>query len=150
MNKPLTKTSKAIEPLVELTPIAYELPAQAFTEAFHKATAVRSRIAQELATVKGHLGRLEDDMRRAVARLRRKAERAGRPLTRQQLKDELALNPKYAELRAAEHELLDAKRLLENQHAAVVEYLKGWSRLVELRRQELVMYPPAVARRGGQ
>ena len=68
-------------------------------------------------------------------------------LTKQQLEGELLLDPAFDALCRDELKLADQRRQLTAAHEAIDIHLKGWSRVVELRRQELGLNPPAVARR---
>jgi len=123
------------------------MPAEEYTDIFNRAVVFRSQIADLLVVVQGQLAQAEHEKRVFEAELRRDARLAVPPLSKQQVKDELLLDPKYDAMCKRERELHDARRQLGAAHDAVNANLKGWSRIVEVRRQELVlMSPPAVAR----
>ena len=133
---------------VQLPADLLSMPAETYAELFNKAVAVRARLAEQVVEVQRDVGETEHERRLHEAKIRQEARLANLQLTKQQFKDELLLDRAYSELRQRERDLLDQQRRLRAQHEAVDVMLRGWSRTVEVRRQELtLMNPPSVTRR---
>ena len=118
-----------------------------YADEFNNAAAWRTRIAEQLVAVKAQAARIEYDKRLLKAQLRHEARAAGLQLNKQQFEDELVLDKKYNAACIQELELADRRRILEASQDAINLFIQGWSRVLELRRQELVMNPPTVSRR---
>ncbi len=119
----------------------------AYADQFNYAAAWRTRIAEKLVAIKAAVARIEYDKRLLKAQLRHEARAAGLQLTKQQFEDELVLDKKYNAACVRELELADTRRILEASQDTINLFIQGWSRVVELRRQEIVMNPPTVSRR---
>lgn len=132
---------------IQLPEDLLSMPPEAYADEFNRAVAFRARIAEELVGVQRGIAEIEHQKAVHAAQLRREAQMARLQLTKQQLKDELLLDPAFDALCRDELKLADQRRQLTAAHEAIDIHLKGWSRVVELRRQELVLNPPAVARR---
>lgn len=122
------------------------MPPEEYADLFNRAVAFRSQIADQLVAVQGQIAEVEHEKRVFEAELRRDARLAALALSRQQVKDELLLDTKYDAMCRRERELHDARRRLGASHDAVTTNLKGLSRLIELRRQEMVLNAPTVVR----
>ncbi len=133
---------------VQLPEDLLSMPAETYADEFNKAVAVRARLAEQIVETQGAVAEAEHAKRVHEAKVRNDARLAQLQVTKQQLKDELLLDKAYGRLCKLERDLLDRQRRLRAQHEAVDVMLRGWSRTVEVRRQEMtLMNPPSVSRR---
>lgn len=124
-------------------------PSETYEDEFNKASGMRAWLAEQIVEAQREIAETEHAKRVHEARLRREAQAANQTLTKQQCSDELLLDRAYQELSRLERDLLDELRRLRAKHDAVDVMIRGWSRIVEVRRQDMqLMNPPTVSRRG--
>jgi hypothetical protein len=133
-------------PLLELPPNFLTLGPEDYAELFNNAASWRAHLNARLVEMKNALAQAEQRKSRIRAQLRADAIAGARHVTKQQVDDETVLDPAYQQACSDELAANNDRREIEAELAKVDVFLRGWSRVVELRRQELVMNPPTVVR----
>jgi len=138
----------AREPVLEIPSDFLSMPADEYASLFNVAAGWRSYLSEGLLQIKNEVARIESSKSCIRAQLRQDATFSQREITKRDLEDEIVLDPSYQKHCCDQLCKEEERRKLEASLEKVEVFLRGWSRVVEVRRQELFMNPPTIAHRG--